>query len=100
MDKLIGLLHLCRKAGKLKIGQKAVLSLHTEGHQPLILMAVDAGSGLKRKLAGCGTLTVGWSSEKMGVILGREKVSVLGITDGGFAAEIKNVMKSERLLVI
>ena len=100
MEKLIGLLHLCRKAGKLKIGQKAVLSLHTEDHQTLILMAVDAGSGLKRKLAGRVTLTIGWSSEKIGMVLGREKVSVLGITDGGFAAEIKNIMKSEGLLAV
>ncbi len=100
MERPVGLLHLCRKAGKLRIGQKAVLSARNGDPQPLILLAADVGSSLKRKLAAFETITVSWSSEKIGDIFGREKVSVLGIADSGFAAEIKNVLKSERLLVI
>lgn len=100
MERAAGLLHLCRKAGKLRIGQKAVLSALNEDSQPLILLASDVGSSLKRKLAGFETITVNWSSEKMGGVFDREKVSILGIVDCGFAVEIKKVLESDRNLVI
>jgi len=100
MERLIGLLHLCRKAGKLFLGQQAVLSLSSKNRQPLIIMAVDAGLSLKRKLAENSTMTIAWSSGKLGEIFGRERISVFGVADDNFAAEIKNILKSENLLVI
>jgi len=100
MERLIGLLHLCRKAGKLLIGQKAVISMSSRGFQPLILTTLDVGSALKRKLAGYRTITMKWSSDKMGDIFGRDRVSVIGITDEGMASEIINLIKSEELSAV
>jgi ribosomal protein L7Ae-like RNA K-turn-binding protein len=100
MDKLVGLLHLCRKAGKLKIGQKAVLSAQSLEHLPLILISADAGSALKRKCMTFDTITMDWNSDKMGGIFDRDKVSILGIADAGFAAEIKKILSSGELLAI
>lgn len=100
MERTVGLLHLCRKAGKLRIGQKAVLSSLNEDNRPLILLASDVGSSLKRKLAAFETITVNWSAEKMGGVFDREKVSVLGIADGDFAVEIRKILESERNPVI
>lgn len=97
MERLIGLLHLCRKAGKLLVGQKAVISISSGGPQPLILTTLDIGAVLKRKLAGYRTITMKWSSEKMGDIFGRDRISVIGITDEGLASEIINLIKSEKL---
>jgi ribosomal protein L7Ae-like RNA K-turn-binding protein len=100
MEAPFGLLHLCRKAGKLALGQKAVLSHHSRRDMMLILLSADAGSALKRKFSHCRTLTVGWSSEQLGEVFGRNKLSVLGITDDGFADEIEKILKNESLLVV
>jgi ribosomal protein L7Ae-like RNA K-turn-binding protein len=100
MEAPFGLLHLCRKAGKLILGQKAVLSHHSGGDMMLILLSADAGSVLKRKFSHCRTLTVGLSSEKLGEIFGRNRLSVLGIADNSFANEIEKLLKNESLLVV
>jgi len=100
MERLIGLLHLCRKAGKLLVGQKAVISISSRKPQPLILTTLDVGTALKKKLAGYRTITMKWSSDKMGDIFGRDRVSVIGITDEGLASEIINLIESENLSAI
>jgi ribosomal protein L7Ae-like RNA K-turn-binding protein len=100
MERLIGLLNLCRKAGKLILGQKAVLSLLSRGGQPLILTARDTGEVLKRKLAGYRTITMKWPSDKLGGIFGRNRISVIGVTDENFASEIMNLIKVEKLSVV
>jgi ribosomal protein L7Ae-like RNA K-turn-binding protein len=100
MERLIGLLHLSRKAGKLLLGQKAVLSLSSKNRQSLIIMAVDTGLSLRKKLAEKSTMTIRLSSDKLGEIFGRDRISVFGIADDNFAAEIKNILKLENLLVI
>lgn len=100
MERLIGLLHLCRKAGKLILGQKAVLTILSRGRQPLVLTALDAGAALRKKLTGCRTITMRWPSEKMGDIFGRQRISVIGITDEDFASEITNIIKLEKLSAV
>jgi ribosomal protein L7Ae-like RNA K-turn-binding protein len=100
MERLIGILHLCRKAGKLILGQKAVLNHLSRGRQPLILTALDAGAVLRKKLTGYRTITMRWSSDKMGGIFGRERISVIGIMDEDFASEITNLIESEKLSAV
>ena len=58
MDKLAGILHLCKKAGKLHFGQQAVLSLLDSNKLNLVVMSSDAGRALKRKITGQKILTV------------------------------------------
>ena len=94
MEKLVGMLHLCRKAGKLHLGQKAVVSLASGNHAPLIILSSDAGYSLKRKFGESRSITLGWSSDKLGEIFGREKLSVLGINDDRFASEIERIVKN------
>jgi ribosomal protein L7Ae-like RNA K-turn-binding protein len=96
MDKIAGLLHLCNKAGKLVFGREAVFALSGRGAFALILTASDAGSDLKRKLSGLSPVNSGWSSERMGEIFGRSRLSVVGVKDGRIAAEIVRLLKTGR----
>lgn len=94
MEKLVGMLHLCRKAGKLHLGQKAVISLSSGDHAPLIILSSDAGYSLKRKIGEGRAITLEWSSDRLGEIFGREKLSILGIDDDRFASEIERIVKN------
>lgn len=100
MEKLVGLLHLSRKAGKLLLGQKIVFSFAAKGKISLILLASDTGSALKKKLIHDKPVTINWSSDQFGEVFGRNKISVAGIIDSGMAGEIMKIIKSEDLIAV
>lgn len=88
MDKLLGLLGLCLRAGMLVCGDDAVADTVSAGEGKLILLAQDAGASIQKRTArytipviqmGCGT-------EQLGGALGRRPTAVCCITDIGFAA--------------
>lgn len=97
MDKVAGLLHLCNKAGKLALGRVAVRQLSGRGELALVLIARDAGNDLRRKFSGIDTITSEWTSDKMGEIFGRTLLSVVGIKDRGFAAEISGLLETKHI---
>jgi ribosomal protein L7Ae-like RNA K-turn-binding protein len=94
MDKLAGLLHLCNKAGKLAFGRVAVCSSADRGEVALALITCDCGNDLRRKLSRVDTITSDWTSDKLGEIFERNRLSVVGIKDRGFADEISSLMKT------
>lgn len=100
MEKLVGLLHLSRKAGKLLLGQKIVLSFAAKEKISLILIAFDTGSALKKKLIHYKPVTINWSSDQFGEVFRRNKISVAGIIDSGMAGEILKIIKSEDLIAV
>ncbi len=100
MEKLTGLLHLCKKAGKLIMGQKSVFSCAAKGQLSIIIMACDAGSALKRKFFKFKTIHINWTSDQFGEIFGRNRLSIVGITDPGLAAQVEKIIRSGNFIVL
>ena len=97
IEKLMGLLGLARRAGKLAVGFSAVEKMVRHGQRPLVILASDAGASQKNKVLGWkrddpkGPRDV-WTdvmdSERMARALGREKLVVLGVSEPGFVRGI------------
>ncbi|MEE9554254.1 MAG: hypothetical protein V3W18_08155 [candidate division Zixibacteria bacterium] len=95
MEKLIGLFHISRKAGKILLGKTAVLDKAKSDRSILIIVSRDAGADLIRKLKEFDFVGIDLSSDQMGEIFNRSRLSVLAITDGGLAANIRDTIKQE-----
>ena len=93
-QKLLGLLGLARRAGKLAVGFTAVETSVRRGERPLIIMATDIGASQKTKIGRWeplrGMLTDVLSAEVLAQAMGREKLSVVGVSDAGF---VKGILK-------
>jgi len=95
-QRLLGLLGLARRAGKLAMGYTAVETLVKRGERPLVVLATDIGPGQRRRaerwepLRGMVTDVV--TGEQLAAALGREKLAVVATTDPGF---IKGIGKLE-----
>jgi ribosomal protein L7Ae-like RNA K-turn-binding protein len=97
LDKLAGLIHISRKAGKLLSGRSAVLDRIRSRKEVYVFIARDAGSDLSRKVErAAGATRMHISSNELGSILGRERLSLLGITDRGLADELSEIIRRER----
>lgn len=90
-DKVIGLLGLARKAGKLETGEETVGSLLLQKRARLTLLASDAGSAVARKMHGLaeGTrqriLALPYDKLTLGAALGKQSVSVAAFADVSMA---------------
>ena len=97
MDAVVGMLHLCNKAGRLVFGREAVLSRAARGEIALILITSDAGVDLRRKLSGHKVVELAWSAAEFGRFFGRNLLSVTGVRDIGFAVEIEKLLDARRV---
>jgi len=86
------MLHIARKAGKLVMGRTAVLEARKRDKDLLALVASDAGSDLMRKLEAFDMIRIDLNSDRLGEIFGREKLSLVGITDRGIAAAVRRLV--------
>ena len=102
MNKLLGLISLCRKAGKLKIGFEPVREAAEAGEARLVLYAADfsprSRERMERALAGSAgppeELVTGFSMEELAQVCGK-LAGVVAVTDDGFAAGMKKLMCSD-----
>lgn len=102
MNRLLGLLSLCRKAGKLKIGFEPVKEAAEAGEARLILYAADfsprSRQRMEQALAQSGApperadtdLSMFDLSQVCGKLAG-----VVAVADDGFAAGMKKLMCSD-----
>ena len=94
-EKLLGLLGLARRAGKLAVGFRAVESLVKRGDRPLVIFARDIGASQRNKVLGWepvrGFLGDVLTKEEMARTLGREQLVVVGLNDPGFLKGIKGI---------
>ena len=94
-ERLVALLGLARRAGKLAMGYTAVAQLVRRGERPLVIVAVDAGAGQRGRIARWqpvrGLVDDVLSADDLAVALGREKLSVVGVSDPGFIAGIAKI---------
>lgn len=94
-EKLLGLLGLARRAGRLAIGFRAVETLVRRGENPLIVYASDIGPSQRNKVLGWepvrGFIGNVLSQEEMAKTMGREKLVVVGLCDSGFIKGIRKL---------
>jgi ribosomal protein L7Ae-like RNA K-turn-binding protein len=94
-DKLLGLLGLARKAGKLGLGFSAVDNMVARGENPLVVTAVDIGDSLKVKVSRWqpvrGIVADVLTGEDMARALGRDRIAVVGVSDSGFVKGIRKL---------
>ena len=93
-EKLLGLLGLARRAGKLAIGFHAVEKLVRRGEKPLVIVARDIGPSQRKKVLGWNPVRAfindELTGEEMAQALGREKLVVVGLSDPGFIKGIQS----------
>ena len=89
---LIGLLGLCRKAGKAEAGEDSVAAA-AKGHKARLLLLASDASERTRRHAGamsqegnCPLLPVPLNKEQLGQAVGRNSCAILALTDVGLAA--------------
>ena len=94
-DKLIALLGLARRAGRLGMGFTAVEKMVVKGENPLVVTATDIGDSLKGKVARWqpvrGIVADVLTGEDLARALGRDKLSVVGVSDSGFVKGIRKL---------
>ena len=94
--KLLGLLGLARRAGKLAVGATAVEALIKSGRPPWVIIARDAGASQRRKLARLapvrGVLGDAVDREGRATALGRGALTVVAVSDLGFVRGIERLI--------
>ncbi|MEN8008030.1 MAG: 50S ribosomal protein L7ae [Candidatus Krumholzibacteriota bacterium] len=94
-DKLLGLLGLARRAGRLGMGVSAVEKMVHKGENPLVITAVDIGDSLKGRVSRWepvrGVVADVLTGEDLARALGREKLAVVGVSDSGFVKGIRKL---------
>ena len=94
MDKLLNLIGLAKKAGKLEAGEEPVGAAARARHARLILIASDAADNTRRRAkhfgdAGeCICLEIPASKDELGRALGRTSCAMAALTDVGFAEAV------------
>lgn len=94
MNKLLNLIGLAKKAGKLEVGEEPVGAAARSKHARLILIASDAADNTRRRAlhfgeAGeCICLEIPPTKEDLGRALGRTSCALLALTDIGFAEAV------------
>lgn len=93
-EKLLNLLGLARRAGRLAVGFSAVERLVRRGEKPLVIVAQDIGPSQRNKVLRwepvAGFVQDVLTSEDLALRLGRDKLVVVGLSDPGF---IKGIAK-------
>ncbi len=87
-DRLLGLLGLARRAGKLALGAGAVQDLVRKGRRPLVILARDIGPAQRQRLLRLqpvrGFLLDAVGRDDLGRALGRKELAVVALSDRGF----------------
>ncbi len=97
--KILSLLGLCRRVGKLISGQEKVESGIRDGKALLVVIASDASGNTKKRFQDkssfyevpCYSI---FTKEEIGQAIGYEERAVLAVTDEGFADKIMQLFES------
>lgn len=94
MNKVLQLLGLAMRAGKIVSGEELVLKEVRSGNARLVILAIDAAKNSEKKMTDkCATYNVPilryGSRTELGNAIGKEERVILAITDSGFANSIQ-----------
>ena len=93
MDKILNLISLATKAGKVKTGEFLTTKTLQEGFAYLVIIATDTSEKSTKRLTGisenyeCRSIIYG-TKEELGRFTGKTEKSVICITDEGLADAI------------
>ena len=96
MRRLLGMLGLAMRAGKLIIGTELICRAMPKGSVKLVLISSGASDQTKKKLKvksefyNISAIEVDIDTERLGKLLGKSySPAAVAVADGGFAAQIK-----------
>jgi ribosomal protein L7Ae-like RNA K-turn-binding protein len=94
-ERLLGLLGLARRAGKLAVGATAVEKLVRSGARPVVIVARDAGPGLRTRVARLQpvrrVLDDVLDGGQLARSQGRSELAVVAVADAGFVKGIEKL---------
>lgn len=98
MDKLLQMLGLAMRAGKVISGEEQVLHTIKSRKAKSILLSQDAGENTKKKIVDkCNTYHVPifryGTREELGKAIGKPERVVIAITDAGFTRTIQKLVQ-------
>ena len=99
-DKILSLLGLCRRAGKLTIGSDSVADMVAKKKSKLVIMAEDVSKNTaKRILMPCHinnvkALTIKRTKDELSAALGKF-CAVVSVNDSGFANKLISLISEE-----
>ena len=95
MDKLLSLMGLCRRAGKLGVGHDAVFDAVRKGRARAVILTADASGRHERELEAasfpCKVIHAGFTMEEAGLAVGKRSC-IFSVEDGGFANAIEKTL--------
>lgn len=95
-QKMLALLGLARRAGKLALGFSAVEKLVRRQERPFIVAASDMGASLKGKVVRyeglAGLVDDALTGDQMAQAFGRDKLAIIAVSDPGFVKGIKKLI--------
>lgn len=95
-EKLLALLGLARRAGKLAVGFSAVEKIVQRGEKPMVVVVSDVGASQLHKISRWeplrGIVTGALTGSELAQAMGREKLSVVGVSDAGFSKGIQKLV--------
>ncbi len=93
--RLLGLLGLALRAGKLQVGFSAVEQAVHRGKQPLVILATDMGASQRTRAMRMepvrGFVTGVVTGADLAASLGRNKLSIVSVCDPGFVDGIRKL---------
>lgn len=93
--RLLALLGLALRAGKLQVGWSAVEQAVHRGKQPLVVLATDMGASQRTRAMRLepvrGFVTGVVTGADLAASLGRNKLSIVSVTDPGFVGGIRKL---------
>ena len=98
-NKLLGLLGLCRRAGKLTLGFDATKDAVLAKSATLVLVTEDSSERTSRecerlsKENGCAFQKLPFSMEAVHVFIGKRS-AVLGVCDAGFSGALQKALRN------
>ncbi|MBQ9461074.1 MAG: ribosomal L7Ae/L30e/S12e/Gadd45 family protein [Clostridia bacterium] len=96
-DRLLSLLGLMRRAGKISMGFDAAAEAMSSGEAILLLLSEELSertSGAIRKIAeqsGTCVITCKCGMDELGHAIGRRSTGIIAVNDSGFADKIKTL---------
>ncbi|MBR2589919.1 MAG: ribosomal L7Ae/L30e/S12e/Gadd45 family protein [Clostridia bacterium] len=101
-SKLLSMLGLARRAGKLSLGHDAVMEDIARGRAQLIVLAADASARVEREMqrellfqkSRAKLVRTKYTMEQMGTAL-PHKVGVVSVNDASFAGAVLNIYEED-----
>ncbi len=98
MNRVIQLIGLAMRAGKVVSGEELVLREIRSGRARLVVLATDAAKNSEKKITDkCSTYNVPilryGTRQELGNAIGKAERVVLAVTESGFARSIQNLVQ-------